>query len=120
MNQEQEHIILRLIRRSCRLICHQKPERCFTVGGYLFPICARCTGILLSFTAALILLAMKVYVNRFLAVLLTLIMFVDWLIQFLEIKESTNRRRFITGLVGGFGMSYVFYYLVESVLRVMR
>ena len=27
------------------VVCHQRPERSFEVGGQPFPVCARCTGI---------------------------------------------------------------------------
>jgi len=25
-------------------LCHQKPDRCFTLAGWTLPLCARCTG----------------------------------------------------------------------------
>ena len=28
--------------------CHQKPERSFFYKGYQFPVCARCTGVVIS------------------------------------------------------------------------
>lgn len=30
------------------LICHQRPDRSFAIGGSLMPVCARCTGLYLS------------------------------------------------------------------------
>ena len=30
------------------LICHQRPERSFFVGGHQLPVCARCAGLYLS------------------------------------------------------------------------
>ena len=35
-----------------RLGCHQMPERSFFIKGYQFPVCARCTGVLVSSIAA--------------------------------------------------------------------
>ncbi len=32
------------------------------------------------------------------------VMFLDWYIQYLKIRSSTNIRRFITGTLGGFGL----------------
>ena len=29
----------------CAVICHQRPERSFFVGGTQMPVCARCTGL---------------------------------------------------------------------------
>ena len=104
---------LKFIRLSCRIICHQIPERCFSYKGYLFPVCARCTGIIISFVLSLSLLFCNIFINWKLALLMLLIMCVDWLIQYIKIKESTNKRRFITGVIGGFGLSYTFYYFVK-------
>ena len=36
----------------------------------------------------------------------------DWLIQFIKVKESTNIRRLITGLLGGFGLSNLYYFVI--------
>ena len=38
-----------------------------------------------------------------LCVALSSVMLFDWGIQYLKIKESTNIRRLVTGLIGGFG-----------------
>ena len=35
--------------------CHQKPERSFRLGAYQFPLCARCTGVMLSLPVTVIL-----------------------------------------------------------------
>lgn len=107
---------LRVLRKCCRFICHQKPERCFVVKGYLFPVCARCTGIIISFIAAIVLMISGIYLNKMITLVFVMIMFGDWLLQAAKIKESTNSRRFITGLIGGFGMSYFYYYIVETVI----
>ncbi|MCL2823586.1 MAG: DUF2085 domain-containing protein, partial [Polyangiaceae bacterium] len=34
----------------CRPLCHQKPGRSFHLGSYIFPLCARCTGMWLGIT----------------------------------------------------------------------
>ena len=55
---------------------------------------------------------------------MTIIMSADWLIQFLGIKESTNTRRFITGLIGGFGYStlhlYLYYFLFKKIVSLVK
>ena len=33
------------------VICHQLPDRSFFIGGQQLPVCARCTGVYLSFAA---------------------------------------------------------------------
>lgn len=37
-------------------------------------------------------------------ILLCLIMFLDWFVQYLKICDSTNIRRLITGIMGGYGL----------------
>lgn len=32
----------------CGVICHQRPERSFFIGGSQLPVCARCTGLYLG------------------------------------------------------------------------
>lgn len=80
--------------------CHQKPERSFFIRGYQFPLCARCTGINLGHILAL-------FINPFITFpfwigLLLLPMILDGTVQYFTSYESTNPRRFITGLLFGF------------------
>lgn len=112
----EENLFLRALRKCCRLICHQKEDRCFKINGFVFPVCARCTGIIISFFTALVFISLKIHISIFIVLFMTIIMSADWLIQFLGIKESTNTRRFITGLVGGFGISYLYYYIIIYLL----
>lgn len=101
-----------ILRKVCRLLCHQKEDRCFKMKNYTFPLCARCTGIIISFTISLFLLYYKLYINIIFSFLGLFIMFFDWFIQFLNIKKSTNSRRFISGICGGFGLTYIYYYFL--------
>lgn len=34
-----------LIYAAASIVCHQRPERSFTLGGASLPVCARCTGL---------------------------------------------------------------------------
>lgn len=83
--------------------CHQLPERSFFVKDYQFPVCARCTGVLVGY---LMCLAMHFMLGTNVKVCFAgcIIMFLDWLFQYLNIKESTNIRRLITGIFGGYGV----------------
>ena len=94
------------------IVCHQNPDRSFFINGHQFPVCARCTGIIISFIIAIILLSNNIKINFFTSIILVLIMFIDWFIQFLKIKESTNLRRLITGLIGGLGLSFFYYHII--------
>lgn len=81
--------------------CHQMPERSFSFKGYQFPICARCTGVLLGYILSAF---MFKHISFIFCVLLCGIMFLDWYVQYLKILESTNIRRLITGICGGIGI----------------
>ena len=44
------------------------------------------------------------------------VMFLDWFIQYLKIRESTNIRRVITGFLGGYG----YFSLVLKAIFIMK
>ncbi|MGN1305070.1 MAG: DUF2085 domain-containing protein [Oscillospiraceae bacterium] len=83
--------------------CHQRPDRSFFVWNHQFPVCARCTGVVIGYIVALVVFIFCM-IPLWLCALLCLIMFLDWLIQYLKIKESNNIRRFVTGVLGGYGL----------------
>lgn len=93
----------RLFLWGHRIGCHQRRDRSFCWRGWQFPICARCTGVLLSYLTAI-----PIYLafggSWHLSLIAMTIMLADWLIQYLEIKESTNLRRLLTGICGGYGI----------------
>ena len=104
---------IRLMELGGRTGCHQMPERSFFIKGYQFPVCARCCGVFLGYLLApIIYVKMGFYKLRYCAVAGLFLMFLDWLLQAVHIKESTNIRRFLTGIAGGFGSMVVFIKLL--------
>lgn len=87
--------------------CHQLPERSFFWKGHQFPVCARCTGVAIGQLFA-ILYSFKKKVSFKVSILFLFIMGFDWGIQELNIKESNNYRRLITGILGGFGLFSIY------------
>lgn len=83
--------------------CHQLPNRSFFWKSYQFPICARCTGAFIGYCLAIPVYFIIRY-NYIICFLFCLIMFADWFVQYLKIRESTNIRRLLTGILGGFGV----------------
>ena len=83
--------------------CHQRPDRSFFFHGNQFPVCARCTGVIIGEFVAILLFMINIRINFFVCLAFCGIMFGDWLIQKLTILESTNTRRLITGILGGYG-----------------
>ena len=83
--------------------CHQLPERSFFFKGKQFPVCARCTGAFIGYFIGGI--TYRFFsVNIIVSLLFCLIMFLDWLIQYIKLCESNNIRRLITGTLCGYGL----------------
>ena len=95
--------------------CHQMPERSFFYHGKQFPVCARCTGVFIGQSAAVILALFKLTLKLRISLILICTMGLDWCIQALNIKQSTNIRRLITGICGGLGV----FSLYISAIRIM-
>ena len=84
--------------------CHQMNERSFSCKGYQFPLCARCTGLLLGQFAGLLLVAFFVWDIKLLfglAAISTLLMGIDGIGQLKNLWRSTNLRRVFTGVLCG-------------------
>lgn len=95
--------------------CHQKPERSFIINGYQFPVCARCSGIICAKPFGLFL---SKHIKRPVVFFVGMItpMAIDGIRQYLGIKESTNRKRFITGFLGGLGISVFRIAVLKTIL----
>jgi uncharacterized membrane protein len=90
--------------------CHQLPERSLKIRSYTFPVCARCTGVFLGQVSAILVCIFGLSIPPILSVGMLSIMGIDWLIQQIGWKESTNIRRLITGTGGGFGLFSLFLF----------
>ncbi len=99
--------------------CHQREDRSFKIKGWQLPVCSRCTGILTGQIIGLILYMFKIQIPIYVDICFLLIMFLDWYIQYKNIKESSNFRRFVTGNLAGIAqMSIVIkiIYMIFSTL----
>ncbi|MBQ7186619.1 MAG: DUF2085 domain-containing protein [Ruminococcus sp.] len=97
--------------------CHQMAERSFFIKGYQFPVCSRCTGVLIGELIALIRPLKKNPLKR--GAVFLIIMFCDWFIQYVKIKESNNRRRLITGIFGGYASWSIYICIVNRIIKVI-
>ncbi|MBO4807541.1 MAG: DUF2085 domain-containing protein [Lachnospiraceae bacterium] len=97
--------------------CHQLPERSFSIKGYQFPVCARCCGVMVGQVFSVVTLLLRISVCVPLSMILMGIMFSDWFLQYIEVKESTNPRRFITGILGGFGCWSLYFSFIKKIIR---
>ena len=96
--------------------CHQLLERSFFIHSKQFPVCARCTGVVLGNIIAVIIFFLFLP-NWLWFVMGCTIMFMDWLIQYLGILESTNIRRFITGIIGGYSLTSLYGLIINFIFQ---
>lgn len=96
--------------------CHQMPERSFFCGRYQFPICARCTGILVGEIIYAVTVFFSFGLPFWLCCLMMLPMLADGTLQLKTGYRSVNRRRFITGLFFGYGMFATAIYLTAQII----
>lgn len=105
------------------LICHRKPERSFFIKNHQFPVCARCTGFYTG-------LAIFLIYNYFFEIEpnLTLLLFsiillipvsLDGFTQLFGLRESNNKLRFITGLIGGIGLIIFLKIVIGELIKVI-
>ncbi len=102
-------LALPLGRRTFRLylFCHGVPDRCFTIRGHTFPICARCTGLLIGVAAGFLgpaTLHLGPIAAIGVASLFVGPLLVDGFTQLAGLRQSTNPLRLATGLIGGLGL----------------
>jgi uncharacterized membrane protein len=93
-------------------VCHQRPDRCFSIQGRPMPVCARCTGIYAGAAVAgpLGLLLASGWSSRrarlalALAALPTLI---AWSIEYAGLAHPSNAMRAVFGLPLGFVVAWL-------------
>lgn len=120
MEEDLDKKWLKFMAIGKKLGCHQRSDRSFFVKGYQFPVCARCTGVLIGYVFAIpIILFLKSNIWIYISVCFCSITFIDWYIQFLRVKESTNFRRFITGILGGIGICLIFILIITNFMELI-
>lgn len=67
------------------------PERSFFYKGYQFPVCSRCTGVIIGEIIAILMLVFRIEFNIIVSVFLLLIMGLDWFIQFIKILPELKK-----------------------------
>ena len=92
--------------------CHQKPERSFFINGYQLPLCARCTGVLIGYLCAVLLLVLGCVINYLLCLMFLAPLVLDGGIQLLFNILSNNNRRFTTGIIFGIGFIHMIVNLI--------
>ena len=100
------------MRLGNRCGCHQREDRSFKIKGWQFPICSRCTGILVGQLLGILIYIFQFRIPIYISCIFLFIMFLDWYIQYKKIRESTNIRRFITGTLAGVAQVAIFIEII--------
>ena len=106
-----------LMRLGNRCGCHQREDRSFFLGEWQFPVCSRCFGILIGQVIGIVLYIFSIRIPFYLSFLFLLIMFLDWFIQYKNIKESTNIRRFVTRSLAGIAQASIIINIVSWIIE---
>lgn len=113
--------IVRISLAEFPFMCHQLSERSFYYKGSQFPVCARCTGVIIGQLFALIsIIILRIRFEFITYISFMLPAFVDWLLQeYIEIK-SNNLRRLVTGTLLGFGYAMTCVVLVSFAFNFIK
>lgn len=111
LDKERIHTALMKIGRCSG--CHQIPERSFFWKGYQFPICARCTGVVIGQAVGMLTYFIYKMPWKHSSFFLFL-MFLDWFLQRMKILQSNNIRRLITGLLCGYALGQCYITVLLS------
>ena len=113
MNKKDE-IWIRLMTIGKKLGCHQMESRSFSYKGYQFPLCARCTGVLLGEIIGIAQIACGYRISIKKMMVFISIMGIDWSLQYFKILPSNNIRRVSTGTLCGIGMTFMYFYILRG------
>jgi len=97
--------------------CHQIPERSFRFRGLTMPLCARCLGAGIGHVASVLLFAFGVFPPLWMDLTGMCVIYADWALQEYAGVMSSNPRRLVTGLFGGFGVGCFCWLIVSIVWR---
>lgn len=104
------------VRSTFKSVCHQIPERSFSLLGTPVAVCARCLGLYLGFLVGVILLPRA---ERLSALLLArprlMLVFCLPMACDLLLWENTLGSRFLTGLAAAFPVALFVYLAVEQI-----
>lgn len=103
-------------------LCHRRADRSFFWGDKQFPICARCTGVILGEIFSIIIFILGFRPGYLYSLILLIPLGADWGFQFLKVLESENWRRLFTGVLGGAGLTFIdleTFFLIAKLLHIL-
>lgn len=98
-------------------LCHRLPERTIYLKNKPLPLCARCTGVLIGvFTLPLFHWGL-IQPNLTNILLLAVPATIDALTQFIELRESNNTLRLVTGFLLGMGIAGFIVFITRLLIN---
>jgi uncharacterized membrane protein len=120
-SDKKTRIWISLMRLGSKTGCHQMNDRSFSFKGWQFPVCARCTGLLLGqiagFILSLFFIKCDIRLLFCLAVFSTLLLGADGAGQLKKLWMSTNSRRLLTGILCG---NFVTVFNIKLIVTLIR
>lgn len=74
--------------------CHQRADRSFRLGNFQMPVCCRCQGVYTGYIIGLLFFIPEL-------IILLPLTYIDGFMQLRTSYQSTNFRRFSTGVISG-------------------
>ncbi len=104
-------------------LCHQQAERSFFINGNQMSFCSRCTAIWLGFAVGLgFMVFYKIKLNEkflFLIIIGIVPIGADGIGQLLQLWESTNIIRLITGLLAGIVCGIAIALIIDEIIELI-
>lgn len=117
MNSKKTYQIwLKLMHFGHASGCHQLPDRSYFCGPYQCPLCSRCLGIFIGEFIVAPIAIWFIPIPNYVSLVLLVPMMIDGLIQLKWKVMSNNLRRLFTGLLFGFGFTYLVVDLIQLIV----
>src|SRR5690606_3991281 len=112
-----------IIHQMYSNVCHQLPERSIEFSGWLFLVCARCTGIYFGAAAASffsLIINKRIYISRKLIIIALLPMLVDVILYQIKVYQYSKTTAFISGIFSGSAVFLYILFLLENFLDELK
>lgn len=103
--------------KSCG--CHQMKERSFHIKGKQMFVCSRCFGIIIGYIMITPILYLLNLHFGLLTILLMIPLIIDGSLQYFRVIRSNNTRRFITGILAGYGFGIFIVTLIIKLIKII-
>jgi len=120
VSKKQERFWIKLMNYGSKLGCHQLSERSFFYKGFQFPLCARCTGIVIGEILFAPLSLLFFETPYWVSIIFILIMAIDGGLQYFNILQSNNIRRLITGILAGYGYTNLLIFFIKLIINLLK